>query len=795
MADKSFGVKKLDLIGASGTPTIQSPNNLNLNAINVAISTDLSIGGEIKSNVIVGSSYSIGVGTPNPSSKLYVVGDAYFSDVVKANNFIGNLTGTATTASFASTAFSISGTASTASYATTSGYLADANNILTGTINSSRLTGQYNINIAGGSYESVFSDNLRNAANIITGTINSDRLSGNYNINVTGTATTSTNVSGGIATITSLFVSGVSTLGNVRISSGIVTASTGVVTYYGDGRNLTNIIAAGVGITIFRNGSLIGIGSIINFQDDFGVSILSGYATVTVDKNAVNYFKTSATGIHTLVNVGIGTTNATSKLTVDGDLKVTGSIIADLGVNQTNEVKLVPTPVDTTTFPLFVSSSTTGIGTSVFTDSTIYWDTTNDILNLPTLQPSSGINLNDDKYVKFGTSNDVSVFYNGVENALEVQLESSATKYAITDGGIYRHIFTKDGKVGIGTTVTPTVSLVVNGSSNINGISTIANVKITPIGTGATIGNSNAGIVTYYGDGQYLQNINVGVSSAVGSDGQIQYNNGGITLGGASQFYYDDITNRVGIGTSLPTQDLHVEGNIYVSGIITAAQPISGTIENASKLALTSTPVDSVTYPLFAADSTGNQSVFSDSDITWDATNNRFTSPIIRATTQLELLDADELHFGSAPDVKVSYAGTENVLNFRMESTVNYISFNDGATERTKLFKSGGADFTTGIVTATDFNSASDERLKTNIQTIEDPLEKVLQIRGVNFEWKENNRKSCGVIAQEVQSIFPELVIDGEIKTVNYNGLIGVLIESIKELKSEIEELKEKINN
>ena len=50
MADKSFGVKQINLIGASGTPTIESPNNLNLNAITVAISTDVTISGQVQSN-------------------------------------------------------------------------------------------------------------------------------------------------------------------------------------------------------------------------------------------------------------------------------------------------------------------------------------------------------------------------------------------------------------------------------------------------------------------------------------------------------------------------------------------------------------------------------------------------------------------------------------------------------------------------------------------------------------------------------------------------------------------------
>ena len=95
-----------------------------------------------------------------------------------------------------------------------------------------------------------------------------------------------------------------------------------------------------------------------------------------------------------------------------------------------------------------------------------------------------------------------------------------------------------------------------------------------------------------------------------------------------------------------------------------------------------------------------------------------------------------------------------------------------------------------GVVTATDFNSTSDINLKENIKTIENSLNTIEQLRGVTFNWKENQKPSLGVIAQEVQEILPELVNDGTIKSVNYNGIIGVLIEAIKELKKEVEELK-----
>lgn len=75
MADKNFGVKKIELIGSSGTPNLTSPNNLNLNAVTVAISTDVTIGGKVQSDVIVGTGYSVGIGSTQPANPLTVSGD------------------------------------------------------------------------------------------------------------------------------------------------------------------------------------------------------------------------------------------------------------------------------------------------------------------------------------------------------------------------------------------------------------------------------------------------------------------------------------------------------------------------------------------------------------------------------------------------------------------------------------------------------------------------------------------------------------------------------------------------
>lgn len=101
-----------------------------------------------------------------------------------------------------------------------------------------------------------------------------------------------------------------------------------------------------------------------------------------------------------------------------------------------------------------------------------------------------------------------------------------------------------------------------------------------------------------------------------------------------------------------------------------------------------------------------------------------------------------------------------------------------------------------GIITATDFNTSSDANLKDEVCVIESPLDKVIQINGVSFKWKASGEKSLGVIAQNIEEVFPELVKDGEDhKSVNYNGLIGVLIEAVKELSDEVKELKSRLDD
>ena len=115
-----------------------------------------------------------------------------------------------------------------------------------------------------------------------------------------------------------------------------------------------------------------------------------------------------------------------------------------------------------------------------------------------------------------------------------------------------------------------------------------------------------------------------------------------------------------------------------------------------------------------------------------------------------------------------------------------------------------GNQIITGSISATSDVTAfstSDKQLKDNITLIPNSLEKITKIGGYTFDW--NNKQNIyevgshdiGVIAQELEEILPEVVItrDNGYKAVRYEKIVPLLIEAIKELKNEVDELKSKI--
>ena len=132
--------------------------------------------------------------------------------------------------------------------------------------------------------------------------------------------------------------------------------------------------------------------------------------------------------------------------------------------------------------------------------------------------------------------------------------------------------------------------------------------------------------------------------------------------------------------------------------------------------------------------------------------------------------------------------------------TDTYIRFNNNEIR----FRTGGVDSlivnTTQItsqepIAAPYFEATSDINLKTNIKKIVSPLEMISNLNGYTFNWKESGKASAGIIAQEVEKVLPSAVSENEggSKSVNYNELIGVLVEAVKEQQIQIDSLKSMI--
>ena len=142
------------------------------------------------------------------------------------------------------------------------------------------------------------------------------------------------------------------------------------------------------------------------------------------------------------------------------------------------------------------------------------------------------------------------------------------------------------------------------------------------------------------------------------------------------------------------------------------------------------------------------------------------------------LLDAStgkiDLYHNGAQDVRFDVATTDTLKLYTGTSTLNSTFAGDDLTVQG------------------DVNSVSDVRTKENIETVENGLDLVSQLRGVWYNKIAEEDRKVGVIAQEVEEVLPEVVhTDTEgMKSVDYGKMVGVLIEAIKELKQEIDELK-----
>ena len=166
------------------------------------------------------------------------------------------------------------------------------------------------------------------------------------------------------------------------------------------------------------------------------------------------------------------------------------------------------------------------------------------------------------------------------------------------------------------------------------------------------------------------------------------------------------------------------------------------------------------------------------------------TAKILDANvTTAKLADDSVTAAKVASDLRaVQYIGLDSTDYMQFTDNTQIDLYINGSNEF--RFEADGDFHADGDVIAYSTTTPSDERLKENVKVIENPLEKLDKLRGVTFDWIDReDKRSGGIIAQELEKVMPELVREVDslknedsFKAVDYNGLIGLLIEAVKEL-------------
>jgi hypothetical protein len=455
-------------------------------------------------------------------------------------------------------------------------------------------------------------------------------------------------------------------------------------------------------------------------------------------------------------------------LYVQGDVRITGDLVVDdISFDEASLTNLYVSGIGTIVNGVITNLTGTA-GTITTLNSTNLTGTSGTIT---TLNSTNGIITN-----LTGTSGTITTFNstNGTITNL-TGTSGTITTFNSTNGTITN----LTGTSGTITTFNSTNGIITNLTGTAGTITTFnsTNGTITNLtGTAATIGTvkivsgiitATSGVVTYYGDGQYL-NLTSNPSTGIGigtTGGVVGY---GITFldlkgAGVSTTFYSSST---GIAT------IFFEGG---GG--------SGTIGIGSTFTALAANGD-----LFYHIDYGKIFVYYDEVVLGVGGDAYWVDAAPFNVGIITSLSGANVSFspGSASSPSMYFVG-DSQTGFFSPSAGQFTIVSTGSSV---LNVNASGIRVTGIATAQDFDALSDENYKKNVITVNDALNKVEQLRGVKFDWKESGLPSYGVIAQELEEVLPELVHGDNPKTVNYNGIIGVLIEAIKEQQKQIEELK-----
>jgi len=294
-------------------------------------------------------------------------------------------------------------------------------------------------------------------------------------------------------------------------------------------------------------------------------------------------------------------------------------------------------------------------------------------------------------------------------------------------------------------------------------------------------------------DYQFRLNVDVYDGSSYTNAGQLRWDNDGTTDNNGTNNVFG-LQTRVG-GSTADRLTVDSSGDISIAGALTLGTALAVAEGGTGATSLTSNSL---------LTGNGTSAIQAESNLTFDG------------STYMVLKSADDSEGGiSLQKSTTDSTHTLYRISHRDDNQSLIIYSHDGTTfrnwitldEPNALLKLGSTTAnpvtinSSGDVNATGDVVAyysSDKRLKDNIVRIENPLEKVGKIGGYEFDWNDKQEtytgKDVGVIAQEIQEVLPELVTerDNGYLAVKYEKIVPLLIESIKELKQEVDEIKQK---
>jgi hypothetical protein len=533
---------------------------------------------------------------------------------------------------------------------------------------------------------------------------------------------------------------------------------TGVVTakeFSGDGSKLT-------GVTGFK----IKSSQTDSTQPQF-ITFVSTSNTTDVGISTNNFVFIPYTG-----NLGIGTTNPTSKLWVDGGGYFTGVVTAkEFSGTATSTTNIPNLSGDITSNNTSTTLATVNSNVGTFgSDSSIPSITVN-AKGLVTGVTTNSITVGDGQLslgvsgiglsgsATFTANQQTNVIFNVTSNATSANTQNT--------------IVSRDssGNFDAGT-------ITANVTGNLIGIADTAKELENPRDFSVSGDVATASSVSFNGTGNVNLSVALSTNFSVNTVGIItasQFSTGstgiGIntdTISGPSIIYIDP--TPVGVGET--SGIVRIKGDLYVDG---------------TQFVINSSTIELADLRIGIATTVGTNLLLDGGGIGIGSANILKTFTYNQASDSLK--SSENLDINTGKTYKIN--GT-NVLS---STTLGLSVTNSSLTSVGTLTNLNvGNVYSTGIITATDFNSASDIKLKENIQNIDNPIDKIIKINGVRFDWKIDNKPSMGVIAQNIEKVLPELVSGEDSKTVNYNGIIGLLIECVKTQQGQIEDLNRRLD-